>query len=216
MSSNLAIAEKHPADTPYTNIPTQKKHVALTFDDGPDPYVLPKLLDLLKKEDVKATFFLIGENVLKYPELAKRIRDEGHEIGNHSMTHAKLSECDTMAGVKKEILETQSAIKETLGVTPVTFRAPFLDHDTRVWAVLNELKMPSINANVYTQDYDESITAKQILASVTRQVSAGDVVLCHSWPANTLEAMPDIIAHYKKHRLEMVTISTMLASERDK
>ena len=102
----------------------ESQHIALTFDDGPNPRTTPIILEELRKRKIKATFFLVGEKVEKHPELAKRIVEEGHDIGNHSYTHINLANLDKQ-GVKKEIEFTQGIIKKTTGKRPVLFRPPY-------------------------------------------------------------------------------------------
>lgn len=200
--------------TPINRVATKQPYVALTFDDGPDPYVLPKLLDLFKKEVVQVTFYLCGENARKYPELVKRIHNEGHEIGNHSLTHPKLPECADVAAVRYEIVETQKILSELIGQTPATFRAPHLAYDGKVWTVVLELGLPSINCSLGTRDWNSSVSKQQILERATANVSAGDIILCHSWRDQTLAAMPEIIATYKAKGLQMVSVSKLRASAR--
>ena len=103
---------------------TQRKKVAITFDDGPDPEWTPKILDVLKKKGVKATFFLIGVEVEKYPGVAKRIFDEGHEIGNHTFTHPDISNISKRY-FEVELNLTERLFESKLGVKPVLMRPPY-------------------------------------------------------------------------------------------
>lgn len=202
---------QHP-DRPYRDIPTDKSYVALTFDDGPDAEMVPRLLDLFKDTDVKATFFVVGERVLAMPELTRRIAGEGHELGNHSFSHANLAEAESLEEVRREIVDTQNIITETTGITPVTFRAPYLVHDDRVWTVLKELDLPSVNAGKDPADWNRETTAEQILQRATENLQAGDVILLHSWRQETLDVMPEMIERIKTAGFEMVTLRTLLAS----
>ncbi|MDI6758852.1 MAG: polysaccharide deacetylase family protein [Candidatus Omnitrophota bacterium] len=102
-------------------IPTLEKVVALTFDDGPSPIWTPKILDELKKAQVKATFFMIGEHVEKYPEVAKRVIQEGHEIENYTYDHHALSYYKNQE-LEKEILDAERAIKSVTGKSIKYFR----------------------------------------------------------------------------------------------
>ena len=178
---------------PLGNIKTDKPYVALTFDDGPDDKNVIKLLELFEKEGVKATFYVLGKNVKKFPEIIKRIAAEGHEVGNHTNTHANLPKCDSVEKVREEIVTNQTLITDTIGITPVTFRAPYLAHDEKVWTILDELKLPSINASKYTSDWDKNKSAEHILTKATENIKAGDVILMHSWRNETLEVMPEMI-----------------------
>jgi peptidoglycan/xylan/chitin deacetylase (PgdA/CDA1 family) len=92
-------------------VPTQEKVVALTFDDGPHPEFTPEVLDILKKENVKATFFMIGERMEKYPEIVKEVMKQGHLIGNHTYTHPSDIEADTQAQVIRELEKCEEVIE---------------------------------------------------------------------------------------------------------
>ena len=101
-----------------------EKLIALTFDDGPDKDFTPQVLDILKKYDIKATFFVVGENVGWNPEILKREYEEGHAIGNHTYTHINVAKRD-YSEVDKEINKTQETIKKVIGKEPSLFRPPY-------------------------------------------------------------------------------------------
>ena len=94
----------------------------------------------------------------------------------------------------------------------MTFRAPYLAHDEKVWTILDELKLPSINASKYTSDWDKNKDAAYILEKATENIKAGDVILMHSWRDETLQVMPEMIKRIKAAGLEMVTVKTLLES----
>ncbi len=196
------------ADTPIYMIKSAEKLVALTFDDGPDPQTL-KILDLLTKEGVHATFFVKGMNVEKYPEVAKKIIELGNEIGNHSYTHPTLAGLDETK-IREEIVKTQEIVKEKTGATPVVFRAPNLKYDAKVWAVLNELKLRAVNSNASVADWNKDTTREQIIERATVKVVPGSIVLMHTWPGKTLEALPEVLKYLKENEFRFVTLSEMI------
>lgn len=98
--------------------------IALTFDDGPDPIYTPLVLSILARFKVKATFFIVGKQVEKYPDLVQKIHQEGHAIGNHTWSH-ELPFCQSKNRIEQEIEKTQFIIKHTCGITPTLFRPPF-------------------------------------------------------------------------------------------
>ena len=163
------------AQTPVNRVETEQQVVALTFDDGPHTVNTPKLLELFRKNGVKATFFVIGKNVRKHPELAKRMLAEGHELGNHTTTHANLANLGDLKKVKDEIETTQKILKETVGKPAAVFRAPFLSHDKNVWTVLKD--MPSINASRGTSDWSKDCTTQSILDKATKLVSLANEMI---------------------------------------
>ena len=101
-----------------------KKTIALTFDDGPDEDFSPQILDILKKYNVKATFFMVGQKVGWNPQIAKRASDEGHDIGNHTFSHINICK-STNEQIINEINKTQKIIKDVTGKEPTLFRPPY-------------------------------------------------------------------------------------------
>jgi len=209
----LSVVGLHAVETrePMGNVKTDQPAVALTFDDGPC-WLTPKFLEVFKKEGVKATFFELGKSIKKNPELAKRILKEGHEIGNHTMSHPHLAKLKTDAEIRKEITGNQAVIKDAVGVEPKVFRAPFGEHDERVWKVLDELKLPSVMARVNTLDWDnQNATVDSITERAVAGAQAGDIILMHIWQQKTLDAMPEIIKGLKAKGYRMVTVSELLS-----
>ena len=186
------------------------KKVALTFDDGPDDNVIP-ILDMLAKAGGKATFFFKGSNVDKQPEVAQKVIAAGSEIGNHSYTHPWFNAPSFTADMAREEVEkTQQVIKEKTGFTPVLFRAPYIRYTDALWAVLDELQLTAVNSNVVGNDWEKTATSLTITERVTKQVSPGGIVLLHSWPPCTVQALPDIITFLKDNGYEMVTVSELI------
>ena len=120
-------------DTIY-HVASSEKVVALTFDDGPSPKWTPQILDVLKEGQAKATFFMLGEHVEKYPEVARRVASEGHEIGNHTYDHHTLIYYKAPE-LEKEINDAQAAIFKATGLTTKYFRPP------KAWLTENEKKI---------------------------------------------------------------------------
>lgn len=199
-----------PAQTPIKSVKTGQPVVALTFDDGPHPTQTAILLELFAREKIKVTFFEIGKNVAAHPALARDIVAAGHEIANHSKTHPKLGEMTDVAAVRAELVETQAIIKEATGVTPVLFRAPYISHGPALWAVLDELKLPSISGAHSASDWDAKVTREQVVANCSK-AGPGDIVILHSWPEKTASALPKIIANLRAKGLRFVTVSELLA-----
>lgn len=197
------------AAAPIASVATDQPVVALTFDDGPHPTHTPRLLALLAQEDVRVTFFEIGEKVAQHPALARAIVAAGHELGNHTRTHVNLSKLDE-AAVRAEVVEAQTILRDAAGVTPAVFRAPFLAHGPALWSVLGELGLPSITTRVATRDWDGAVTQEEVIETASR-AGPGDIVLLHTWPEKTVRAMPEIIARLRAKGLRFVTVSELLA-----
>ncbi|MFC5529043.1 polysaccharide deacetylase family protein [Cohnella yongneupensis] len=218
------VTPEKPAATPVTPTPSpdkatssgkdKRKLVALTFDDGPDGKYTPQVLDILKKRGVKATFFLVGPQVNKYPKVAKRILDEGHSIGNHTWSHKDVSKL-TAKQVADQIDKTQQAIVDATGFTPELMRAPYGSISDTLLDALHERDMLHVYWTVDTRDWAGTPVAfmrKNVLAN-TRP---GAIILMHSFGGrknaleNTTKLLPLIIDDLTKKGFEFVTVDEMI------
>lgn len=148
-----------------------KKAVYLTFDDGPSPDITPWILDYLQQEDIKATFFCVGSNIIRYPELFERIKSEGHTVGNHTMNHDKGTK-GIFTDYEKSISDTQLLIKNNL------FRPPY--GRIRAWqSYLLAKKYTIVMWTWLSYDFDTSISIATILNKAKSQISAGDILVLH-------------------------------------
>lgn len=158
-------------------VKTGRKRVALTFDDGPSPVWTPKILDELKKENIKATFFMIGHHVQKYPEVARRVAEEGHTIGNHGYAHSVLLYY-TPAEIEEEIKYTEYVIQKITGKTTKLFRPPkaWLRKATKqkIKSMGYEVVLWSLNSKDWV-----SFNHRHIVRYLARRVRNGDILLFH-------------------------------------
>lgn len=168
------------------------KYIAISFDDGPAGNAGPAgtrtqdVLDVLAEKRVKATFFLIGQNIRAYPDAVRAILDAGHEVGNHSDDGAGLgarasgsSDGVDAQTIRSKLEAASLAIKGVAGKSPFFFRAPNVDYGANLTAVCTSLGMPLIGANVWSNDWDASRTADQCLVSVINSASDGGVINLH-------------------------------------
>jgi peptidoglycan/xylan/chitin deacetylase (PgdA/CDA1 family) len=183
------------------------KCIALTFDDGPGPYT-GKLLETLRRDKSKVTFFLMGRQVEKYGATTRAIHRAGHEIGNHTYDHPHLpSLYDGL--IRDELVRTQDAIEHATGKRPTLMRPPYGDTDERVSGVAAELGLSQILWNRTSRDW-ELRNAKKITRKVLADAARDRVVLMHDvWP-ETVAAMPGILRALKKKGYHVVTVSTLL------
>ena len=154
-----------------------EKGVALTFDDGPDPEVTPRLLDLLDRYGVPATFFVIGEKASLHPAIVREILSRGHTIGNHSFRHMPFLMLKRMRTLRREIGSVQSLLTG-FGVAPVAFRPPVGITNSRLWRVLLEQGMFCVNYSCRAVDIGNRRIGN-LSANVLRKVSPGDIVALH-------------------------------------
>lgn len=197
--------------------PKSKKVVALTFDDGPDGKYTGKVLDILREQKVKGTFFVIGERVKQYPEVLERIVSEGHALGNHSWSHrnlAKISEKE----MREEITKTDEAINEVVGFVPVLMRPPYGAKSDRVEEEIDLLGHAMALWNVDPRDWDGA-SASDILETVKSGPEEEVTILMHSSGgrggdlSNTIKALPEIIDYYKSNGYVFVTVPELKGLE---
>jgi peptidoglycan/xylan/chitin deacetylase (PgdA/CDA1 family) len=190
-----------------------KKQVALTFDDGPDDNYTKQVLDILKKEHVKATFFVVGTMAKRYPSSLKRIDQEGHVVANHSWNHPVLSKLPE-AGVMKQIEDTNNVITSVIGKTPLLVRPPYGALNKKLTNAVGKKGYKLIYWDVDTLDWDNH-SPDQILASVKKESKTGSIVLQHSAGSKSIQstviALPKIIAFLRSQGYQFVTIDEMLS-----
>ena len=159
------------------HINTLDKVVALTFDDGPSPVWTPKILDELKKAGVKATFFMIGEHVEKYPDVARRVAEEGHEIGNHTIDHHVLVYYK-MDELEKEIKDNEKIIKTITGQTTRYFRPPKAWLTAKEKKKIREMGYKTVLWTLNSKDW-VTFDDKYIIRYILNHIKPGDIILFH-------------------------------------
>ncbi len=195
--------EKIPQRSKVTRKGFQDKTISLTFDDGPDPKYTPAILDVLKKYNIKATFFVIGKQVIEYPDIAKRIVDEGHIIANHTYSHPKLNNLQSVT-IDNEITSTDEIVSELLNVKSNYFRTPYNDifgfnseSDLVVLREVNKYSKFVVEDDVDSKDWllkDKNAIISKVFGTIDTQ--GGSVMLFHDGGGNresTVEALPSII-----------------------
>ena len=175
--------------------------VMLTFDDGPSVPYTGQILDILRSQGIKATFFLCGANAQRYPDLVRRIRDEGHEIGNHTWSHHYLYLASRVT-IANEIDRTQDVLEKITGTRPVWFRPPFGVRGFPLHGILQERGMKMMLWS--DRGYDGELDSTGIVAKTLGQLEPGAIVLLHDGfetyapglvdRSATVKALPAIIA----------------------
>ncbi|MFC6080686.1 polysaccharide deacetylase family protein [Sphaerisporangium aureirubrum] len=188
------------------------KCIALTFDDGPGPYTR-KLLETLRRDKTKVTFFLMGQHAEKYRATARAIARAGHEIGNHTYDHPHLTSLyDGL--IRDELVRAQDSIERATGKRPTLMRPPYGDTDERVSGIAAELGLSQILWNRTSRDWELRNT-KAITRRVLADAARDRIVLMHDiWP-ETVAAMPGILRSLKKKGYHVVTVSTLLHGRRE-
>ncbi len=203
----------------YRSGSAQSNMVALTFDDGPSSEFTPAILDILQEYNVIATFFMVGSHIEKYPEIAQRIVDEGHEVGNHTQNHSNIPSLSTVA-LHKEIMEATAAITDIAGKYPSYIRPPRGLYDGRLRRLANLLGQKIVLWTLSTRDWRYGVTPDKIVKNVSTKVKGGDIILFHDSGAlikneggdrrATVLALPQVIETIRARGLEIVPLSIML------
>ncbi len=201
-----------PVRDTYTRVRTSRKVVAITFDDGPHPENTPRLLDMLKARKVKATFYVVG-NMVKYsPQLLRRMIEEGHEIGNHTVKHNMLSRMSDEA-LLAELRAAHDQIVEASGVAPMTMRPPggAIKKEQKE-LMLRELGYPTILWSVDPEDWKRPGPAV-VASRLVNGAAPGGILLVHDLHKPTVDAMPDTLDRLLAMGYEFVTVTELIALE---
>ncbi len=193
--------------------------IALTFDDGPHPEYTPKILDILKEKQVTASFFMVGRHIEKYPEIARRVYMEGHEVGNHTYSHRDLVPT-TRKTLLKELNQTDEVIRRVLGIKTVLFRPPRgIFSNTVRKIIVDELGYRIVLWTVSAADWS-GLSPARMLRRVRYYAHNGGIILFHDSGGliksegarrdNTVKALPLIIDELQAKGFEIVPISELL------
>ena len=180
-----------------------KKYVALTFDDGPGKYT-KELVDLLVKNNVKASFFMVGQNIKNYKSSVKYAYDNGMEICNHSQNHKNLKNL-SKEDIEYEINSVDDMLEEIIGERARYYRSPGGNQNENV---LNTISKPCILWNVDTRDWESRDTQK-IISKTLKEVDDGDIILMHEIYKTTLDAVEPIIIKLKEKGYNFVTVTEL-------
>jgi peptidoglycan-N-acetylglucosamine deacetylase len=201
----------------FCSLPRGRKQIALTFDDGPnDPHTF-KLLDVLSKHDVPATFFMIGRYVRQRPDIASEVKKRGQVIGNHTFTHPFLT-FESLSNVEKELAECRGALTDAVGEHSNLFRPPWGARRPAVFRTARQMGFEPIMWSVTGFDWNAP-SAEYIQKKVTRQVSGGDVILLHDGGhrtfgtdrSHTVKVVDSLLTLYKAEGYQFETIPSMMS-----
>lgn len=194
---------------------SDEKVLALTFDDGPDELFTPQILDILKKYNVKATFFVMGEKVQYNKQIIKREFEEGHEIGNHTYTHINVSK-QGYNTIQKEIYDTQDAIKSVTGIEPKVFRPPYRAVSKDMCRIIKEKNMNIVLWSYVDAKDWQNPGVNSIVKSIENGVQNGCIILLHDYnkirspKSQTIEALDIMIPDLIEKGYKFVTVSELI------
>lgn len=201
----------------FSGLPRGSRQIALTFDDGPNDPHTSRLLDVLEKHNVHATFFMVGRYVRQRPDIAVEVAKRGHVIGNHTFTHPLLT-VQTLARVRDEITECRKALTDAVGEHSDLFRPPWGGRRPGVFRLVWQLGLRPVMWNVTGFDWNAP-SSDYVEEKVTRRIRGGSVVLLHDGGhtefgadrSQTVVAVDRLIARYKVEGYDFVTIPQMIS-----
>jgi peptidoglycan/xylan/chitin deacetylase (PgdA/CDA1 family) len=180
----------------------------LSFDDGPVPEVTPLILDILKKFNAKATFFCVGDNIQKHPELFRRIKQEGHVVGNHTFSH--LNGWQTRSDVYSEdVMKCEAVMKTEEGIDSKLFRPPYGKLKRGQIARLRK-NFTIVMWDVLSRDYDQKISGEKCFQTVTADAKPGSIVVFHDSikaKERVLFALPKVLEHFSEKNFSFRSIN---------
>lgn len=198
----------------YRNHENASGKIALTFDDGPHPKYTSQILDILEQYGVRATFFVVGENVSYYPEAAREIVQRGHEIGNHTYTHPRAVRMSTQ-DLRRELKACEDVIQSVTDSSPKLFRPPEGSWNMKVLEIAREMDYPIILWDVDTLDWAHT-PAAQITSYVLENTKGGNIILMHDYQSGgceTMQALKMFIPELLSRGFSFVTVSELLGSQ---
>lgn len=189
--------------------PTGKKRVALTFDDGPHPEMTRRFLALLAEKNVKATFFLLGPNVEKNPDIVKEIVESGHEVGNHSWNHPVLNKL-TPEKIREQLEKTSQAITDASGAQVRLVRPPYGSVNKKVEDICDSLGAKIICWSIDTDDWRKTTTKEKMVETVKKNIRDGAIILMHDRFEKSYETTAEVIDALRAEGYEFVTVGELL------
>lgn len=199
--------------TTFNSVNVDGPYIAVTFDDGPHQTLTPKLLDLLATRRIKATFFVIGQNVVEYPKIVERAAREGHEIASHTWSHPNLGKMSD-DGVRRELRRADDVIRSTIGKRPSLMRPPYGSITARQKRWINE----EFGYQIILWDVDPLDWRRPgpmtVCNRILKETRSGSIVLAHDIHPGTIEAMPATFAQLETKGFKFVTVSELIGMAR--
>lgn len=194
---------------PVYSVQREDNKIALTIDAAWEDDKTDFILEELERQDIKATFYLCGFWVKKYPDKVKAIYEAGHELGNHTATHPHMNRLNAQQ-ITKELADFEVMLKDITGQNSITFRAPYGEFNDFVITTVKALGYTTVQWSIDTVDWREERSAQTILDTVLPKLKSGAIVLCHNNGYKIKEYLPTLITKAKEQGFEFVTVSELL------
>tara|TARA_R110002049_G_scaffold115293_3_gene267184 strand:- start:118 stop:894 length:777 start_codon:yes stop_codon:yes gene_type:complete len=192
----------------HSNKAIKENRIAITFDDGPHPEFTPRILELLKTYNAKATFFCIGKYIEAYPKVFNDIIKQGHTVGNHTYSHSNNLGFFKTEKVIEELLKTNAIVKKSVGFTMQLYRPAFGVTNPRIKRAIKSTKLQSIGWSVRSLD-TTSRTSDKIFKRTTSNLSKGDVILLHDTSLKSIVVLERLLLFLQENSMESVTIDSL-------
>ena len=196
---------------PVYNVETQENKVSLTMNCAWNADDIDQILEVLKNNNTKITFFIVGDWVDKYPETVKKIHEAGHEIGTHSNTHPHVNNLSYEENIK-EIEESCAKIEKITTKKPTLYRAPYGEYNNTVIKSAQDKELIPIQWNLDTLDYT-GLTGEEMWNRLESKIKKGDIILTHNGTKHTADSLDMLIKNIKQKGLEIVPISELIYKE---
>ena len=203
------IADSSEKQLPVYSVDCEGKKAAITFDCAWGASDIPDILETLKKEQVKATFFIVGQWAEKYPDEVKLIAEAGHDIGNHGYSHLRMGVLDNKR-VKSEITDCSNALQRLTGQKIDLFRPPYGDYNASLVTTAKSLGCYTIQWNVDSLDWKPDISGDEIMKRISTRLVPGSILLFHNDTKHTAAMLADIIQLVKSSEYEIVPVSKLI------
>lgn len=199
---NFFIKAKH------HNYSVSNNEIAFTFDDGPHPEFTPKVLDLLKQYNSKATFFCIGKNIEKYPDIVKRIISEGHSIGNHSYSHTNNYGFLSTKEVLEDLKKTQRLLQEQTNKENVFFRPPFGVTNPNIAKAIKTLNLQTYGWSIRSLDTMAKEPTK-VISKIKKELRKGAIILLHDTSMLSCDVLEQLLLFFEEKSIKSITLNKL-------
>lgn len=211
-SGSVAAVFSTDKDLPIYSVECNEKVASITFDCAWGADDIPDILKTLETEDIKASFFIVGQWAEKYPDAVKMISDKGHDIANHSYSHARFGALDNSA-IRNDITKCGSVLSGITGKKTNLFRAPYGDYNNSVIAAARELGYQTIQWDTDSLDWKVGISPEEIQKRVMKKVKSGSIILFHNDTPHTAKILPSIIKSLKQEGYSFKPVSELILKD---
>lgn len=211
IGKNIQTSAKSSKLLPIYNVDTEENKVALTINCAWNADDIDLILETLSKSQVKATFFMVGDWIEKFPDAVKKIYESGNEIANHSESHPHVNNLSYEKNVE-EIAKCSERVKQITGKSTTLYRGPYGEYNDTVLKAAESLKHITIQWNIDSLDY-KGLTGEQMWERISKKLEKGSIILMHNGTENTALSLETLIKNIKERGYELVTVSDLIYKE---